>query len=139
MPPYEIVEHTADIGIRGSGRTPAELFAHMAEGVLSLIVPPEEVCPSEKRAVRARADGWEGLLVAWLRELLYLFDTQHFLAKEFAVRRLDPTQIEAEVSGEVLDPARHTLGREVKAVTYCDLSLRQEPDGRWSAQVILDI
>ena len=139
MEPYEIVEHTADIGIRGSGRTPEELFANMARGVFSLVVPPEEVRPAEKRTVRAQADGWEGLLVAWLRELLYLFDAQHFLPASFTIRRLDPTAIEAELSGEALDPARHTLGREVKAVTYCDLSFQQGADGAWSAQVILDI
>ena len=139
MEPYEIVEHTADIGIRGSGRTPAELFANMARGVFSLIVPPEEVRSAEKRTVQAQADGWERLLVAWLRELLYLFDAQRFLPGSFAIRRLDPTAIEAEVSGEALDLGRHTLGKEVKAVTYCELSLRQEADGTWSAQVILDI
>ncbi len=139
MEPYEIVEHTADVGVRAHGRTPEELFAHMAAGTFSLIVPPEEVRAAEKREVRAKADGWERLLVAWLRELLYLFDTQHFLPISFAVRRLDPAGIEAEVSGEVLDPERHTLGKEVKAVTYCELSVRQEPDGAWSAQVILDI
>lgn len=139
MKPYEIIEHTADIGVRAYGQSREELFAHMAQGVFSLIVPPEEVRPAEKRTVQARADGWEALLVAWVRELIYLFDTRHFLVKEAAIRRLEAGRVEAEVSGETLDPERHTLGREVKAVTYCDLSLRQEPDGSWFAQVILDI
>ena len=139
MRPYEIVEHTADIGIRGCGQTPKELFAHMAQGVFSLIVPPGEVRAAEKRMVQAQADGWDRLLVAWLRELLYLFDTQHFLAKEFSIHRLDPTRIDAEAAGEVLDLERHTVDKEVKAVTYCDLWVQQAPDGGWSAQVILDI
>lgn len=138
-PPYEIVEHTADIGIRAHGRSREELFAHMAEGVFSLIVPPEEVHATQTLPMRAQAEEWEGLLVAWLRELLYLFDTRRFLVKSAQVKRLEPTRIEAEVSGETLDPARHSVDKEVKAVTYCDLSLRQEADGGWTAQVIFDI
>jgi SHS2 domain-containing protein len=139
MAPYEIVEHTADIGIRASGRSREELFAQMAEGVFSLIVPPEEVRPAEMVPVKAEAGGWEDLLVAWLKELLYLFDTRHFLVKSVKVLRLEEGWIEAEVSGEKLDPARHSAGKEVKAVTYCGLSLKEEPGGGWSARVILDI
>lgn len=139
MRPYEIVEHTADIGVRATGRTPEELFTHMAQGMFSLIVPPEEVQAGQKREiVKAQAEDWEALLVAWLKELLYLFDTRHFLPHSFAIRRLEPTKIEAELSGETLDPRRHSVDKEVKAVTYCGLALRQEADV-WSAQVILDI
>lgn len=139
MTPYEVVEHTADVGVRGHGQTREELFEHMAEGVFSLIVPPEEVRTAETVAVKAEADGWEPLLVAWLRELLHLFNTRHFLVKSARVTRLEPGRIEAEVSGEKLDPARHSADKEVKAVTYCGLSLGREAGGAWSAQVILDI
>ena len=137
--PYEVIEHTAEIGIKAYGRTREELFAHMAQGMLSLIVPPDEVESRTSVCVKAQADGWERLLVAWLRELLYLFDTQHFLGRSFEVHRLESTQIEATVSGESLDLERHRAEREVKAVTYCDLSLTQAPDGIWLAQVIFDI
>ncbi len=139
MPAYEIVEHTADIGVRAWGRTREELYAHMAEGMLSLLVPPEEVRERETFPVEARGEGEEGLLVAWLKELLYLFDTRHFLGRSFRIGRLEPGRIEAQVSGEKLDESRHSLGREVKAVTYCDLSVTRQPDGTWTAQVIFDI
>ena len=139
MKPYEIIEHTADIGIRASGRSPEELFSRMAEGMFSLIVPPEQIRAVETRRIRVQADGWETLLVAWLRELLYRFDTEHFLGKEFQISRLSPVLLEAAVSGEKLDPGRHPLGREVKAVTYCDLSVQQTASGVWTAQVIFDI
>ena len=139
MQPYEIVEHTADIGVRACGRTREELFAHMAEGMFSLIVSHREVQSQRTLTVRAEAEGEERLLVAWLRELLYLFDTRHFLASSFQIQRLEPNRIEAVVSGELLDEARHHLDKEVKAVTYCDLAVSKGPDGTWSAQVIFDI
>jgi len=139
MIPYEIVEHTAEIGIRAYGRTLEELFEHMAEGMFSLIVPPEEVRPQTTISVRAQAEGTEYLLVAWLRELLYRFDTEKLLGRSFKVERLEETRVRGTVSGEKLDFSRHTVGKEVKAVTYCDLGLAQGVDGIWSAQVIFDI
>lgn len=139
MQPYEVIEHTADIGIRAAGRSPEELFRHLGQGMYSLVVPPEQVKASETHEVRAEADDWEGLAVSWLKELLYLLDTRHFVGKEIRVSRLEPTRLEAAVSGEPIDPARHTLDKEIKAVTYCDLFVRQEPGGGWTAQVIFDI
>jgi len=137
--PYEIVEHTADIGIRATGRTPEELFEQMAEGMFSLIVPPEEVHPQITVSIQAQAQGQERLLVAWLRELLVLFDTERILGKSFKVRRLGEAQVQGTLSGEKLDLARHHVDKEVKAVTYCDLKVVRQEDGTWVAQVIFDI
>lgn len=139
MKPYEWIEHTAEIGVKAHGKTKEELFAHMAQGMFSLIVPPEQVQPKSSIPVAAKAEGWDRLLVAWLKELLYLFDTQHFLGRSFQIKRMDAASIEAVVTGETLDLDRHSVDKEVKAVTYCDLSLIQAPDGTWVAQVIFDI
>ena len=139
MKPFEIIEHTAEIGIKGYGRTVEELFEHMAEGMFSLIVPPEEVRLKESASVEAKGEGKELLLAAWLRELLYLFDTRKIVGRSFKIERLKETQLLGTVSGEKLDLARHRVDKEIKAVTYCDLGIRQEADGTWSAQVIFDI
>lgn len=139
MPGYEIVDHTADVGVRAWGRTPEELYVHMAEGMFSLLVEPEGVRERETVRVAARGQGEEELLVAWLKELLVLFDTQHFVAKGFRIDRLEPGRVESQVSGEKLDLSRHSPGREVKAVTYCDLAVTRQPDGTWVSQVIFDI
>ncbi len=136
---YEIVEHTADIGIRAQGATEAELFTHMAEGMFSLIVPLEQIQPRDSVEIRARAGDWEHLLTAWLKELLFLFDTKHFLGKNFKITRLESGLIEATVFGETLDLRTHQVEKEVKAVTYCDLFLRRDADGVYRAQVIFDI
>ncbi len=139
MIPYEIIEHTADVGVRAFGRTREELFAHMAEGMFSLIVPLEEIHPEITVPIQAQAQGTDRLLVAWLRELLYLFDTQKILGRRFEIQRLEEGRVEAVISGEKLDLDRHHPDKEVKAVTYCDLSVAQGPDGVWVAQVIFDI
>lgn len=139
MVPYEVIGHTADIGIRACGQSREELFMNMARGMVGLIVPSEKIRLRSCRKVLARASDWEGLLVAWLREVLVLFDTRRFLAGDFRIHRLEPTHLAATLRGETLDEKRHPLGREVKAVTYCDLSITQRPDGIWTAQVIFDV
>jgi SHS2 domain-containing protein len=139
MPSYEFIEHTAEIGVKATGRTREELFSHMAQGMFALIVPPDQVQPKSSVSVTAKAEGWDRLLVAWLKELLYLFDTRHFLGIDFKIKRMDATSIEAVATGETLDLNRHSVDKEVKAVTYCDLLLTQQPDGSWMAQVIFDI
>lgn len=139
MKPYEILEHTADIGIRAYGKSRQELFIHMAMGMFSLMVPLKEVEARQTLPVRAQAGQWDLLLAAWLKELLYLFDTQHFLGKEFQIQRLSSNRLEALVKGEPLDLSRHWVDKEVKAVTYCDLAMRQDPKGVWTAQVVFDI
>jgi SHS2 domain-containing protein len=139
MRTYEIVEHTADVGIRAWGKDPKELFAHMAEGMLDLMVPLHAVEEKQSHRVCVEARDWESLLVAWLKALLYLFDTQHFVGKRIEFSSLTPTQLDSVVWGEPLDLLKHPVGKEVKAVTYCDLTVRQESDGTWYAQVIFDV
>ncbi len=139
MIPYEILDHTAEIGVKAYGRTREELFAHMAAGMFSLIVPAAQVRPVATAPVTASGQGDDRLLVAWLKELLFLFDTRHFLGVSFKVRFPSEGRLEAIVSGDTLDLSRHTVDKEIKAVTYCDLQLKRDSQGIWSAQVIFDI
>ena len=79
----------------------------------------------------------ELLLFDWLKELLYRFDTSHVLLSKFQVH-VEKSGLSAAAWGEPLDPARHALAHEVKAITYHGLRLEQTPDG-WLAEVIVDI
>ncbi|MHC4142845.1 MAG: archease, partial [Planctomycetota bacterium] len=77
------------------------------------------------------------LLFDWLHELLVAFETRRLVLSEFRVRVSD-TGLAAEVRGEGLDPDRHRLLHEVKAITYHGLKLEQTAAG-WQAEVIVDI
>ena len=77
------------------------------------------------------------LLFDWLHELLVTFETRRLVLSEFRVRVSD-TGLAAEVRGEELDPDRHRLLHEVKAITYHGLKLEQTAAG-WQAEVIVDI
>ena len=135
---YEILEHTADVGLRVRAPDLPLLFAEAARALFSVIVAnPEAVRPLRKIDLHVEAAARDDLLRDWLAELLYAFETRRLLLCEFDVR-LDESGLSATARGEPLDHDRHELSTEVKAVTYHHLKVEPEGDG-WVAEVILDI
>ena len=135
---FQTFEHTADIGISAWGTELKALFVEAARGLFSVMVELSHVHGKEKIRVSVTAENEEELLLKWLKELLFLFDTKRLVFSEFKIRQLEPTLLDAEVIGEVLDSEKHTLGREVKAITYHQFKLTKER-ARWTANIILDI
>ena len=136
---YEFFGTTADKGILARGRDLSEVFANAARGLLALMVEnPAAVRPVERRAVRLTAGSPEGLLVAWLSELLYLYEVDGFLAADCSIGRLTESDLSAEVSGEPFDPARHRAAGHVKAVTYHGLEITRDAAG-YRAPIIVDV
>lgn len=135
--PFDVIEHTADVGIIAYGRSLEELFANAARGMMSFLIDFSSVRLIEQRTVSADADDREGLLIAWLNELLVLLNADGFVPGRFTVRDLTPTRLRADVAGEPVDPARHRFHLDVKAATYHNLEIKQ--DGLWQARVIFDV
>jgi SHS2 domain-containing protein len=135
---YETFEHTADIGLRIRAGNLNELFADAGRALFSLIVSNlDAVRPIEEVNFDIRGQRYDDLMVDWLSALLLTFETRKLLFSQF-----DPVVaangLKAAVRGEPLDPARHQLDMEVKAITYHGLKV--EHDGReWQAEVIVDI
>ncbi|MFN0052363.1 MAG: archease [Planctomycetales bacterium] len=135
---YELFEHTADLGLRVRAADLETLFAEAGRGLFSMVVDDlDQVTPRETRTIELPAGALDYLLFDWLNELLYLCDTQRLVCCEFEVQ-LGDQGLKAVIRGEPLDPARHRLTHEVKAITYHQLKLEHHPDG-WLAEVIVDI
>jgi len=135
---YEIFDHTADLGLRIRADDLEGLFAEAARALFSAIVTnPEDVRPAETTAIELEAEQRDELLRDWLAELLYLFHAEHRLFAEFTVE-LDGPRLKATAAGEPIDPTRHDLDSEIKAVTYHGLKVEHDGDG-WLAEVIVDL
>ena|SRR5579884_2196382 len=135
---HEFFEHTADLGLRVRAADLETLFAEAATALFEAVVDNlESVRPLRSVAVRVAGTELEYLLFDWLKELLYRFDAERLLFSRFAVR-LTPEGLEGTAEGEELDPQRHELGHEVKAITYHGLRV-EKSDGEWLAEVIVDI
>ncbi len=138
---YEILEHTADAGVRGIGDTLEEAFREAARGTFSLMVDLERVEPRQEVELEVQADSLEGLLVAFLGELLARRDIEGLVFSDFHVKIEKGDggwRLTGVAYGEPLDPARHRPGVEVKAATYFGVKVGKEGH-RWIAQCVLDL
>lgn len=136
--PYEVFEHTADVGIHAYGATLSELFVHAAQGMESLMVAPEQVQVTTTRTVKAEGQDVVSLLIAWLNELIFLFDTEFLLLRDFTIEQLSETQLTAQASGEPYDAQRHELSSAIKAVTWHEAAVTPTGEG-YKARIIFDI
>jgi SHS2 domain-containing protein len=136
--PYEVFEHTADIGLHVYGSTLPELFIHAAQGMESLMVAPEQVEVQVSREIEVEGHDNISLLIAWLNELIFLFDTEYLLFRQFQIDVLTETQLKARAFGEPNDAQRHDLSSAIKAVTWHEASVEQMDDG-YKARIIFDI
>jgi SHS2 domain-containing protein len=135
---YETFEHTADLGLRVRAPDLDALFAEAAACLFSAVAEDlASVRPLQRIDLRIGGADREYLLFDWLRELLYRFDSQHLLFSRFEAR-VGEAGLEGSAWGEPLDPARHALAHEVKAITYHGLKVERTADG-WLAEVIVDI
>ncbi len=136
---YRFFGTTADQGLRVSAPDLDSLFAAAGEAVFSAIADRRTVRASRERRVELSADGLEPLLVAWLNEIIYIFDTERLLGRRCSVRvTAGGKSLRAVISGEPYDPSRHRIATMFKAATWHKLAVRRSGDG-WRATVVLDV
>ena len=134
---FEILDHTADVGIIAYGADLSQAFANAARGLFSLITDLDDVEEILHRDAELTATDEESLLVEWLNELIYQFDTEGIIFKRFDIIRLDSTRLKARSYGEKVDKLKHKLKIGVKAATYHMLKV-DKGDG-CKVQVLFDI
>lgn len=133
-----VVDHGGDAAIEACGRTLGELFERAAEGFTRLVTDPRKLRRRLVKEIRVDGERTEDLLVRWLSELLYQFETQGLLFKRFKILNVDRSRLEAVAEGEPFDEGRHTIRSLVKAPTYHGLRVEQR-QGLWRARIVFDL
>jgi SHS2 domain-containing protein len=134
---FEVIDHTADVGIIAYGADMKQAFANAAKGLFSLITELDDVKEVLHRDAELTATDEESLLVEWLNELIYQFDTEGIVFKRFDIIELENTRLKARSYGEKVDRSRHRLKMGVKAATYHMLKVERGDGGK--VQVLFDI
>lgn len=135
---FEFVGHSGDLGVRVFGESLARLFEQAAEALTFVLTDPETIRPKQSRRLSLEAKTDEELLVTWLNELVYLFDTKGLLFKTYNVLSVHDHHLDALAQGEPYAEGRHPIKTAVKAATYHQLKIENR-QGMWTAQVILDL
>ncbi len=138
MKRFEVLDHTADIGLVIYGENLKALFENAGEAFFHLITDLRKVRRRVERRINIDGESLDRLMVDWLSELLYLHDVEHLLFKGFKVESIGEDGLRAVVKGEPFQEKIHVIKTEVKAVTYHQIQIQRE-NGRWKAQVILDL
>jgi SHS2 domain-containing protein len=114
------------------------LAAEAGKALFNIITDLETIRSLDVVRIQIHGESDEQLLVSWLTELLFLHESELWLFSRFEIESAGHGKIEAEAWGERLDPARHSIDREVKAVTYHRLGLEREKD-RFKTTIVFDL
>jgi SHS2 domain-containing protein len=138
--PFELREHTADVAVAAAAPTLGDCFGAVADGMAAAMC---EAVPDggERFALSVTAESREALLFDYLDELIYERDVRAVLPvdNEATVDPPADTAGEWTVSASARGvPLAEIRAREIKAVTYSEMDLR-ETDAGWRAYVVLDV
>jgi SHS2 domain-containing protein len=137
------LDHTADIGMTVQAASLPALFQAAAGGLMAFLqqddaaavrVPVPVSAPGESVSLDLNAEDPALLLVAWLRELLFLVEARGRCYRQARFSRLQETSLRATVE---VGPCAGLL-REIKGVTYHGLEVASDAQG-WHARVIFDV
>ena len=140
MKKYEILEHTADVGIRAHGKDLSEAFENAASGMFSIITNIEDVEEIGEYQINIQSRDLEQLLVDWLSELLFVHTVKNVLFSKFKIEIEEKEGIwllKGSAQGENFNKDKHPYHAEIKAVTHHILKIEKN-DG-YTVQVLFDI
>ncbi|MFA6471247.1 MAG: archease [Candidatus Latescibacterota bacterium] len=142
--PYRYLDTiaTADAAFEASGETPEELFASCADALMNVMVEnPDSIGAVKSLDISLDEESLEMLLFGFLEELVYYKDAEQLLLRVKKITVLpggDRNILTAVLSGETIDPQKHHLLVDVKAVTLHRFRVTKS-SGMWKATVVLDI
>jgi SHS2 domain-containing protein len=136
--PYRLIAHTADLGLEIWGKDLSDLFAQAGWSFFDIMIEARGIELRQERRMNVEAPDREALLVAWLGELLYVFETEHLVFGRFLIQTLTSQTLSVIGWGEYFDPEKYQIKTVVKAVTYHQLRV-WEVKGFWRARVIFDL
>ncbi len=133
---FEVLEHTADIGLRLTGPDLAAILEQATVG-LATIVGVWRPGDGEPRALSVHSEDPGALLVDWLDQVLYLHDAEGLALTGVEVAEALPDRAHGTVHVAPLGDG-DIEGIQVKAITYHRLIVERTEHG-WRAEVYLDV
>ncbi|MDO8628581.1 MAG: archease [Nanoarchaeota archaeon] len=142
MPHYQLLENIAiaDIAFEAYGTTLEKVFEHAAEAIFDMMADVKKIKPAKKYILKFNNENLENLLFDFLNEIIYLKDTKYSIFKTVTVKITHRKKyyLTAALTGEKINPEKHELGNDIKAITMHQFSLKQQGK-QWVARVVVDI
>ncbi len=142
--PYRYLEDIAkgDVAFEAEGRTVEEVFIASADATMAVMVEDlSTINKVEVMRLEVTNTDLDLLLYNFLNELVFFKDARRLLLRvtEVTITKTEAGyKLRASAYGDVIDPSRHPLSADVKAVTLHRFKLEETTDG-WRSTVVLDI
>jgi SHS2 domain-containing protein len=142
--PYRYREDiaTADVAFEAWGHNLEEMFVAAADATMNVMITElSTIARVDRRTLRVVAEEVDMLLFELLQELIFYKDAERLLLRVPEVKIEEKSGefwLSAEAYGEELDPGKHDLIVDVKAVTLHRFKVGRMAGG-WEALVILDV
>jgi SHS2 domain-containing protein len=135
---YELIDHTADIGIRITEQSVRDLFETAGLAMFEQIADIPGATGALKKEIHVKGMDLADLLINWLRELLWCWTIDNQLIFRIIITEIDDHHLRATVNCDPFNPDVYEILKDIKAVTYHGASVEQT-DAGWQATVIFDV
>lgn len=136
---FEILDHTADLGILVSGEDLKRLFQNAAHAMTRVMLDHKSEQPDSTRELSVEGTDLADLMVRWLGEILFLFEVDNVVVTRTKIISISANRVVAQIETAPFSLSRHEVLTEIKAVTYHQIQVKQEKMGRWNARIIFDL
>lgn len=133
----------ADSAFEARGNSPSELFTASATAVIETLADPRTIAPALTKTVTRHDPSLANLLFDWLSDIVYIKDAERLVFRDadcvVSSNQADGDwHLEGRLTGAPIDPARHDLRADIKAITKHRYEVRED-NGTWVATVVMDI
>jgi SHS2 domain-containing protein len=137
---YEFLEHTADVLVKAYGETVEQAFASAAEAMFAVITDSAPILDQQRIEFEVESIDLEGLLVAFLSQLVVIFETKELVLTDFSTTLNGERHLRVSAAGEPFNSEVHGGGTQVKGISYHMMEIHEPGAGQpaW-VQVLFDI
>ncbi|HLD13048.1 MAG TPA: archease [Candidatus Nanoarchaeia archaeon] len=130
----------ADIAYEAYGKSLKDVFEHAAEAIMDMLGDRKKIQATKKFTIKLKNINLENLLFDFLNEIVFLKDSEYSVFKtvKVTIKEGKENKLIAVLTGEKINPEKHELGNDVKAVTMHQYKLEKKGK-QWVARVVVDI
>ena len=136
---YELLDHTADLGILVNGEDLESLFQNAAHAMLQIMMDFQPDQKGRTRNISVEASDLPDLMVHWLGEILYLFEGENQWVIGTKIYNITSVHLDAQIETIAFSSTRCEHLTEIKAVTYHRIEVLRDDTGVWKSRIIFDL
>ena len=141
IPKFKYLDHTSEAKFQAYGKTLEEAFSHAVLAMFNLLTETKKVKPILKKEIEIKASKLDTLLFDFLDQFVILLDTEGLIISNVVslkiTKKFEMYTLKAIVTGDSYKA--YDVHGSLKAITYNDMVIKEQKNGLWVVQVVVDI